>query len=323
MPSPSDSAPHASPDAHAQRGDAASPGPPPDAVVAGAPKCGTSSLFAWLADHPGTVPSLSKETCFLVDRDSSLFSRALLNIHSDGPEAYGRCFPQGAGLRFEATPDYLYQRTAPEVLASLRPVPEILFVLRRPSRRVLSAYRFFRGPVGILDRAMSFEAYVAALLEGQGADALGHPLVASGLQDSRYAHHLRRWLELLPRDKMHVLLFEDLRADPRAFMHRICALLGLDGSFYDDYDFRARNRSFQVRSRLLQRLKNRVEPVLADGPLRSLMRWGYRAANVVPHRSRPEEALARPLAALDDYFAPEVEELAAMFDLDLSAWRAG
>jgi len=36
----------------------------PNLVVAGAPKCGTSSLYFWLAAHPEVAASREKETFF-------------------------------------------------------------------------------------------------------------------------------------------------------------------------------------------------------------------------------------------------------------------
>lgn len=322
MPPRLENAPGARPDTRREGRPATTARDPfPGAVIAGAPKCGTSSLFSWLADHPGTVPSLRKETYFLMDRDSVLFPQAPVSFHADGLEAYARCFPEGPGLRFEATPDYMYQRTAPEVLASLRPVPDVLFVLRRPSRRVLSAYRFYRGPMAALDGSMTFAQYVDALLGREAPEITGHPLAALALEHSRYAVYLRRWREALPPGKVHVLLFEAMRDDPREFMARTCRLLGLDGAFYAEYDFQVRNRSFQVRSRLLQRAKDRVEPLLAQGPLRNALRGAYRKTNVVQARGDFEAALRAPLARLDEHFAPEARELASAFDLDLSPWR--
>jgi hypothetical protein len=44
----------------------------PNLVIAGAPKCGTSSLFYWLADHPQACGSTVKETFYLMDEEHPL-----------------------------------------------------------------------------------------------------------------------------------------------------------------------------------------------------------------------------------------------------------
>ena len=297
----------------------------PHAVIAGAPKCGTSSLYVWLADHPGTSASVHKETYFLMDKDSVLFPQARFSYHEHGLGAYSRCFAeetQGQVL-FEATPDYLYQRTAPQVLGGMRPSPEIFFVLRRPSHRVLSAFRFYQGTLGAVDAALDFAAYVRLLLEPPEDPAvIGHPLAAMALEHTRYAVHLRRWLEYVPATKLHVLLFEQLRDAPGDFMRTMCRTMGLAPEFYDEYPFPVRNRSFGTRSSALVRIKNRIEPLLPSGGLRSVLRRCYRTVNIVDPQAVPQPGVKRTLAELDAYFAPDVADLAALLNLDLSAWEA-
>ena len=39
----------------------------PNVIIAGAPKCGTSSLYFWLSAHPEVKASMVKETFFFAD----------------------------------------------------------------------------------------------------------------------------------------------------------------------------------------------------------------------------------------------------------------
>jgi hypothetical protein len=45
----------------------------PNLIVAGAPKCVTSSLFQWIADHPEAEGARIKETCYFNDLSSHVF----------------------------------------------------------------------------------------------------------------------------------------------------------------------------------------------------------------------------------------------------------
>src|SRR5688572_5812110 len=48
----------------------------PNVIIAGAPKCGTSSLFRWLTDHPQVGGSTMKETYFFIDPESHMYDPA-------------------------------------------------------------------------------------------------------------------------------------------------------------------------------------------------------------------------------------------------------
>ena len=104
----------------------------PNLVIAGAPKCGTTSLFRWLADHPQVATSNVKETFFLMDRGHSM-ARKESNYHQHGLAAYESFFatcPADCSIVLEATTHYLYQETALDVLSTLPSEPQIIFVLR-------------------------------------------------------------------------------------------------------------------------------------------------------------------------------------------------
>ena len=70
----------------------------PNFVIGGAPKCGTSSLFSWLADHPQVCGSSVKEPFFLMDEGNPMLRKAC-NVHDHGIEAYSSFFRGCAGER--------------------------------------------------------------------------------------------------------------------------------------------------------------------------------------------------------------------------------
>jgi hypothetical protein len=65
--------------------------PLPNLIIGGAPKCGTSSLFQWLADHPEVCGSRVKEIFYLMDRDHPLL-KAESNFHNHGLCGYESYF---------------------------------------------------------------------------------------------------------------------------------------------------------------------------------------------------------------------------------------
>ena len=122
----------------------------PNVIIAGAAKCGTTSLFHWLSDHPEVCASKEKELCFFYDKDWPLWNKKVkYNYHLNGLEKYQNLFEHcksvNAKVVIEATPNYLYSRTALNVIPTLNPRPKILFILRKPSDRVYSIYQFFKN----------------------------------------------------------------------------------------------------------------------------------------------------------------------------------
>ena len=63
----------------------------------------------------------------------------------------------------EATPDYIYQKTPLEVLPNLNPMPNIIFILRNPAKRLYSFFNFAKNNMGVLKKDISFTEYINRL----------------------------------------------------------------------------------------------------------------------------------------------------------------
>ncbi|MGZ0186475.1 MAG: sulfotransferase domain-containing protein, partial [Alphaproteobacteria bacterium] len=134
----------------------------PNLIIAGAPKCGTSSLFQWIADHPDAEGSLVKETCYFADAESHVFDPTS-NFAAAGLAGYERFFPVSkpkARIRLEATPTYIYQNSAFQHLPDIKTRPRFLFVLREPSQQILSTYRYFKNNWTFLKAGDGFADFI-------------------------------------------------------------------------------------------------------------------------------------------------------------------
>jgi hypothetical protein len=297
----------------------------PNFVLAGAPRCGTTSFFAWLADHSEVCGARVKETGFFLDPDDPDF-RHDLNYRDHGLGAYkgyfDHCGEEGAKIVIEATPDYLYQNTAPRVLSSLEDPPQIMFLLRKPSDRAYSHFTFLRDSILVLDAGMSFGEYVTRLKQDDPTiPAAGHARRA--IAHSRYSEYLNEWVDRFGRDHLHFFLFEGLTKDSRAFMKEVAREIGIDPRFYDSYEFSQQNPTIQVRSRWVhggRRWLGRRLPASIRDLLKRATAKPYARMNVRP-AAIPTAEDSAALADLDREFAPYNERLARKFDLDLSVWR--
>lgn len=299
----------------------------PNTVIAGAPKCGTSSLFTWLVDHPEVCGSGFKETRYFLDPDHPLLDPRS-NYHEHGMAGYASHFRHCDGGRakviLEATPHYLYQRTALEVLSGLDPLPTLVFLLRKPSDRTYSEFQFARNNRAVIDRGVTFREFVA-LVKSEDPSLGGRRQLDAAIDHGKYITYLEAWADRFPRSKIHVFLFEDLQRDNRSFMQDVAASLEIDPGFYQTYNFPLKNLTYQVKFQVLHRVRSAVGRRIPRGPAKKLLhkatRRVYSAINIERIRPAKTPDDYEVLAELDGEFAPYNSRLAREIGVDLSAWQ--
>lgn len=196
----------------------------PSGLVIGAQRCGTSSLYRYLSDHPAVASPLRKEIEY--------FSRA----YGRGESWYRAHFTFRPSRRFsfEATPDYLLHPLVPARVASMLPDVRCVVLLRDPVAR---AYSHYRHMVRLGYETLDFDDALAVEEQRIQPDLdrladeplhdpkmlLRYSYVARGL----YAEQLARWFEHLPRDRFLVIRSEDFYADTPLWFGKITQFLGL------------------------------------------------------------------------------------------------
>jgi Sulfotransferase domain len=223
-------------------------------LLAGVGRAGSTSLFWYLSQHPDVCPSSRKEPRYflpLSESDEDV-SGVLPPI-----EEYERCFAHCSGERYrmEATPGYFHggRRLIEGVKATLDR-PRIVLMLRDPVTRVWSIYRYASSHL-LLPENPGFEEYIQRCEEVYGSGRL-RPKEGQAywsVRASHYVDYIEDWLDAFG-DDVTVLFFEDLVADPRGVVERLCGWLGIDRSCVRGFDYSVENRSIRYRSRMLQRM---------------------------------------------------------------------
>jgi hypothetical protein len=206
----------------------------PDFLVIGGMRCGTSSLYKYLAYHPAVAPSLRKEIHYLT------FD------YGKGETWYRSHFPikarkglsrlvRGRPLQtFEATPDYLFHPYAAERAARLVPEAKLIAVLRDPVARAISHYVHNVGwgkePLPISEALLREPDRISEDLKRLRADPLDfcfdyrlYSYVARGI----YVDQLRVWERFYPRSRILVVKSEDLYERPAEIYREIVDFLEL------------------------------------------------------------------------------------------------
>lgn len=315
----------------------------PNLLLVGGPKCGTTSLFDWLAAHPEVCGSSLKETYYFMDSDNPMLrlrqDNLTDNYHDHGLSRYNQFFQNcspAANIKLEATPHYMYQETTPTIFAQSQPQPFVVFILRQPSKRIFSHFNFSQNNLLRIDKNVSFQQFTDALLnenfetlKNRIYDEQAYFWLKNQLRYSRYYEHLKCWSDQFQADKMIVLLFEEMIANPKATVQNLCRTVDIDPSFYNDFDFKASNQTVIVNYKFIRRFlhtnKKYIEQRLPAAPLKQLvssLKSVYSAYSHLQtkHIEKPK-ITPDTLARLDAYFSPHNQKLSREFNLNLDCWN--
>ena len=208
--------------------------PLPDFLVVGGQRCGTTSLYRYLDQHPSVLfPRLTKGTHWFDEEYHRSEAWYRSNFPLDRVRAQRREETGGPVVVGEACPYYLFHPVVPERIATHLPEVKVVAILRDPVARAWSAYHHeYRRGFETLGFEEALEAEEERLA---GADATlrsgatrhfshqHHGYVARG----RYAEQLERLWAHIDRDRCLVLYSADLERDPSTTMQQVHRFLGI------------------------------------------------------------------------------------------------
>jgi hypothetical protein len=276
--------------------------PLPTFLYIGAAKCGSTWIYRALRAHPEVFVPPAKDICFFdqhygrgLEWYSSFFRGKL-----DGKRAWG-----------ELSHNYLYSEEVAERIHRDLPTAVLLASIRNPVERAVSSYQY---------RVRN------GTVRGSFSDAVTSipGILTSGL----YARHLKMYQDMFTRDRVRVLIFDDLQEDPHGFAAQLYRAVGVDEGFvYRDAQRKVLGASV-ARVAWLALAAKRVARTARQLGLVNLV--GRIKSSSVPHLLyRPSEGYQRSVvtpaerAELVRFYAEDIGQLEQLIDRDLSAWREG
>ncbi|MGH2785244.1 MAG: sulfotransferase family protein [Actinomycetota bacterium] len=180
----------------------------PTFLIIGAMRSGTTALTRYLDAHPQVFMAPEKEVHFFdrhYDRGADWYRSRFAG--ADGQPSVG-----------EATQTYMFLPEAMPLIAAMLPDARLVAILRNPVDRAYSHYW--------MNRSQETEQRDprTALTDSLEDPSPMFPYVDRG----RYVDQLRRVCEYYPRSSLHVLLFEDLVAEPGPTFASLCGFLGIN-----------------------------------------------------------------------------------------------
>lgn len=211
--------------------------PLPDFLIIGAQRCGTTSLYKYLLQHPAFLPAAvaTKGVHFF----DTHYGKGISWYRSHFPTAVRRrahgALHRTTVVTGEASPYYLFHPQVPQRIAQHMPNALLIAVLRDPVERAYSQWQhevakgFERYQ--IFENALDAEAgRLAGEIRQLEADA-DHRSPAhqhwSYLARGDYATQLERYLAVFPAEQLLVLKAEELFTQPDVEYARVESFLGL------------------------------------------------------------------------------------------------
>jgi sulfotransferase family protein len=238
----------------------------PNFFIVGAAKAGTTSLYHYLQQHPDVFMPADKEPWYFCGLPNPAPSSS--EKYQDF-ESYLEIFAGAGNCKAigEASVSYLTSPGAADRIHARYPQARIIIVLRNPADRVYSWYSFLCQygiePGLSLERALADEERrIGTAVERRPTWFADECILY--FQYGLIAHHIEQFVRRFPRNQIHVVLFDDLKARPKETTRAVFEFLGVDANFTPS-SFKVQNPTWFPLSIRLQHFfasRSRVHPFL-------------------------------------------------------------
>ncbi len=192
----------------------------PNLFIVGAPKAGTSSLYAYLSNIPGIfMPKIKEPNYFSVNtipnnsrvrpiRDKSKYIKLFKKVKNEK-------------IIGDASPSYLSDPAAPKLIHEIVPDARIIISLRDPVERTLSYYLMHLRN-GLLKGTFHEELQKSLKL------CRVYNIRSLRLETGLYAEDVQRYLDLFGKKQVKILIFEEFIKDTKKTLNDVLSFLDVD-----------------------------------------------------------------------------------------------
>lgn len=224
----------------------------PDFLIIGETKCGTTSLFNYLIQHPqikDTYGNGDEVDDSYATKEIRFFDR----YYNRGIEWYKSCFPETKlnEITGEATPMYMYRGIVPYRIKKHIPKAKFIVLLRNPVDRLYSNFQhYFKWVPNWSKQYDSFESYLNTCNDRD------YFMVDKGI----YMHSLLKWFKLFPKEQFLVESTENLNSNPQKVFSKILNFLEVDDYILNNYDIYRKNEYIGLKKQTRKMLEEFYKP---------------------------------------------------------------
>jgi hypothetical protein len=300
----------------------------PDFFIVGAPRCGTTFMYEYLRQHPDIfMPDTKEPNHFCTDLDSGSYLDSLSFLRD--LDSYLALFQpalpnQSIG---EASTWYLYSKAAAQNIARANPLARAIIMLRDPVEMLYSLHgrRLYGGSEDLARFEDALDAEEDRK-QGRRIPPRARNVTALYYRDvGRYADQVQRYIDALGRERVHIIIFEEFRANPAEAYRDTVAFLGADPAFTPDFrvvNESAGRRSWRLQQVLLSPKAIRAARLMLPPRVRPIVGRFWDSVNSRQERRPPLEPATS--ARLREELLPDIVHLGEILGRDLTRmWRSG
>jgi len=295
----------------------------PNFFIAGAPKCGTSALYAYLNAHPNIFISTPKEPQYFAE---DLPRYRLVATEPEYLRLFKDCTTDHIA-RGEASTSYLFSSAAMKRIRERYPDTRIIAMLRDPVDMVYAwhAQCILNGDETEQDFARAWELQEPRRMGQALPRRCRHKELLLYKDWGMYSGQVERLFNCFPREQVRIIVFDDFVRDTRRVYEDVLEFLGVPQDGRDEFPRINENQMLRSKwignylenpPRLVRYVAKGVKNLAGCntiGLLEPLIRLNRKKMQ----RPRlPAEFRAR--LALE--FKDDVRRLSALLDRDLDHW---
>ncbi len=292
----------------------------PNFFIIGAPKCGTTALSEYLRGHPDVFFSNPKEPDYF-NTDYSKRKRKFLNEE----EYLKGCF--SGSLNYKAVGEgslrYLHSKEAVSNILEFNSDAKFIVMLRDPVDMYLSLHRS-QSLSGLWeDISCPEKAWRAQEERKEGKNVprfCSDPNLLQYGEVCKTGEQLERLYNLVSKDKVLVIFFDDLKKDTRREYQRVLQFLNLPDDGHDD--FSVINKRKETRSHALNSIFRNCGILARGVGIKSSfgMRKLLKRINTKRGSNKKPQISSEFRKELAEYFNKDVDKLSNLTGRDLSHW---
>ncbi len=284
-----------------------------DFIGVGARKAGTTWIADCLWGHPEICISQPKEINYFNEILTTLLNTRNRNFNKSMKwymQHYAHC--REGRKKGEFCVNYLKDPKAAYRIKDLFPDVKIIICLRDPVDRAYSDYNMFHHYVS-REKTATFEAAIAK-----------NP---NYLKSSLYFDDVKKFIQLFGREKVHCILMDDIKVDPKSVIFNLYGFLGVAQDFSPYAIKGASNESKYVKFKYFGRFVFHVKRIMVRLKLNSLLElmkitgMDQKLMQIGSKEYKFGKVNLSTRSAQIGYFLKDIEKLESLMDRDLSVWK--
>jgi hypothetical protein len=199
----------------------------PDFILIGETKCGTTSMYNYLKEHPKVLETFGNGE----DYDPTYASKELRffdKFYNRGWDWYFSCFPETKKdeCTGEATPMYMYRTLIAKRIKERLPDVKLIVMLRNPVDRLISNFQHnYKWVPGWKEQYPDIKTYFYGCMDKDYYQ----------IEKSIYYYSLQRWFEHFPKSQFCIVRSEDMYENPAKAYYQVTRFLNLPDKDLKDY----------------------------------------------------------------------------------------